>query len=81
MPDTCDGAVVNTRDEAEVAALFARVGKLDHVVYTAGDTVHPQPLADLPLDAARGLFEIRFWGAVAGVKHAAPRVRPGARSC
>jgi NAD(P)-dependent dehydrogenase (short-subunit alcohol dehydrogenase family) len=77
LPDSCDGAVVNTRDEADVAALFARVGELDHVVYTAGDTVRPQPLADLPLDAAWELFEVRFWGAVAAVKHAAPRVRPG----
>jgi NAD(P)-dependent dehydrogenase (short-subunit alcohol dehydrogenase family) len=47
LPDTCDGAVVNTCDEADVAALFAHVGELDHVVYTAGDTVRPQPLADL----------------------------------
>src|ERR1700754_4897313 len=77
LPDTCDGAVVDTRDEAGVAALFARVGELDHVVYTAGDAVRPQPLADLPLDAARELFEVRFWGAVAAVKHAAQRVRPG----
>src|SRR3954467_8410718 len=76
LPDTCDGAVVNTRDEAGVAALFERVRELDHVVYTAGDAVRPQPLADLPLDAARALFEVRFWGAVAAVKHAARRVRP-----
>ncbi|MFJ6738387.1 SDR family oxidoreductase [Streptomyces sp. NPDC091279] len=77
LPDACDGAVVDTRDEAGVAALFDRVGELDHVVYTAGDTVRPQPLADLPLDAARELFEVRFWGAVATVKHAARRIRPG----
>lgn len=77
LPDTCEGAVVNTRDEADVAAFFARVGELDHVVYTAGDAVRPRPLADLPLDAARDLFEVRFWGAVAVVRHAAPRVRPG----
>lgn len=77
LPDTCEGTVVNTRDEADVAALFDRVGELDHVVYTAGDTVRPQPLADLPLDTARDLFEVRFWGVVAAVKHAARRIRPG----
>jgi NAD(P)-dependent dehydrogenase (short-subunit alcohol dehydrogenase family) len=76
LPDTCDGTTVDTRDEASVAALFTRVGQLDHLVYTAGDTVRPQPLADLPLDDARQLFEVRFWGAVAAVKHAAPRMRP-----
>lgn len=77
LPDTCDGHVVDTRDEAAVAALFDRVGELDHLVYTAGDTVRPQPLADVPLDAARKLLEVRFWGAVTAVKYAAPQVRPG----
>ncbi|WP_335981750.1 SDR family oxidoreductase [Streptomyces sp. CA2R106] len=77
LPDTCDGAAVDIRDEAAVADLFARVGGLDHLVYTAGDAVRPQPLADLPLDEARKLLDVRFWGTVAAVKHAAPRIRPG----
>jgi NAD(P)-dependent dehydrogenase (short-subunit alcohol dehydrogenase family) len=77
LPDTCAGTVVNTRDEAEVAALFAGVGELDHVVYTANDAVRPQPVVDVSLDAARDLFEVRFWGVVAAVKHAAQRIRPG----
>jgi NAD(P)-dependent dehydrogenase (short-subunit alcohol dehydrogenase family) len=77
LPDRCDGHVVDTRDEAAVAALFDRVGELDHLVYTAGDAVRPQPLADVPLDAARQLLEVRFWGAVAAVKHAAGNIRPG----
>jgi len=76
LPDTCDGLVVNTRNEADIAALFDHVEELDHMVYTAGDTVRPQPLADVPLDTARDLFEVRFWGAVAATKHAARHVRP-----
>ena len=39
--------------------------------------VGQRALSDLPLDEARQLFEVRFWGAVAAVKHAAPRLRPG----
>jgi NAD(P)-dependent dehydrogenase (short-subunit alcohol dehydrogenase family) len=77
LPDTCDGTVVNTRDEADVADLFERTGELDHLIYTAGDPVRPQPLIGLPLATARQLSEVRFWGAVAAVKHAAPRVRAG----
>jgi NAD(P)-dependent dehydrogenase (short-subunit alcohol dehydrogenase family) len=77
LPDGCDGAVADTRSEADLAALFARAGDLDHLVYTAGDALRPRALKDLPLDEARQLFEVRFWGAVAAVKHAAPRIRPG----
>ena len=31
----------------------------------------------MPLDEARRLFDVRFWGAVTAVRHAAPRIRAG----
>ena len=77
LPGNCDGAVADIRSEADVAALFAGIGELDHLVYTAADAQAQRPLRDLSLDEARQLFEVRFWGAIAAVKHAAPRLRPG----
>lgn len=77
LPDTCEGAVLDVRDEAAVADLFARVGELDHVVFTAGDRADRRALKELPLDEARRTFDVRLWGAVAVAKHAAPRIRPG----
>ena len=77
LPGNCDGVVVDTRSEAAVAALFARAGQLDHLVYTAGEAPAQRALEDLSLDEARALFEVRFWGAIAAVKYAAPRIRPG----
>jgi NAD(P)-dependent dehydrogenase (short-subunit alcohol dehydrogenase family) len=77
LSDGCDGAVLDVRDEGEVAALFERVGELDHVVFTAGDAFTPRPLDDLGLGDARAGFDVRFWGAVTVTKYAAPRIRPG----
>jgi len=80
LPDGCAGEVVDSNDEDGMATLFDRVGPLDHLVYTAGGPLDPKsqgPLADILLAAARDVFEARFWGAVAAVKHAAPRIRPG----
>lgn len=77
LPDSCDGAALDVRDEAAVAELFGRAGAIDHVVFTAGDQPDRRPLAELPLDGARGTFDVRLWGAVAVAKHAAPRIRPG----
>jgi NAD(P)-dependent dehydrogenase (short-subunit alcohol dehydrogenase family) len=77
LPGSCHGAVVDTRSEADVAALFAGVGELDHLVYTASAGPHQRLLKDLSLDAARQQFEVPFWGAIAAVKHAAPYFRPG----
>jgi NAD(P)-dependent dehydrogenase (short-subunit alcohol dehydrogenase family) len=77
LPDSCAGAVVDVRDEAQIVALFERVAELDHVVFTAGDAFTPRPLADLSLGDARAIFGVRFWGAVTVAKYAAPRIRPG----
>jgi NAD(P)-dependent dehydrogenase (short-subunit alcohol dehydrogenase family) len=77
LPGSCQGAVADTRREADVAALFARAGELDHLVYTAAGPPSQRPLANLPLDEARQSFEVPLWGAIAAIKHAAPRIRPG----
>jgi NAD(P)-dependent dehydrogenase (short-subunit alcohol dehydrogenase family) len=80
LPDGCDAEAVDSNDEDAIAALFERVGELDHLVYTAGGPLDPRaqgPLEGIALNAARDVFEARFWGAVAAVKHAAPRIRPG----
>src|SRR5579862_3869794 len=50
LPGNCDGAVADTRSEASLAALFARVGELDHLAYTAGDAAAPRPFTDLSLE-------------------------------
>jgi NAD(P)-dependent dehydrogenase (short-subunit alcohol dehydrogenase family) len=77
LPGGCSGVVIDARSEASVAEALARIGELDHLVYTAGDSVIPRPLAQVPLDEARQLFDVRFWGAVTAVRHAAPRIRAG----
>lgn len=64
----------DVRDEAAVAALFERVGELDHLVFTAGDAFTPRPLAELSLAEARAVLDVRFWGAVAAIRSAAPHI-------
>ncbi|MEY9904999.1 NAD(P)-dependent dehydrogenase (short-subunit alcohol dehydrogenase family) [Catenulispora sp. MAP12-49] len=74
LPDGCDGVVADTRDEEAIAALFEHVGRLDHLVYTAGDAVAPHPVAEVALADARRRLDVRFWGTVTAVKHAIPRL-------
>ncbi len=77
LPRDCESVVVDVRSESDVRALFSRVGELDHLVYTAGDALAFKPLTELTLEEARQQFDVRFWGAVAAVKYAAPQIRPG----
>jgi NAD(P)-dependent dehydrogenase (short-subunit alcohol dehydrogenase family) len=73
------GEPVNVRDEAQVEALFARIGAFDHLVFTAGDWDRPGsgPLKTIDLAAASGFLAVRFWGAVAAVKHGHEKILPG----
>ena len=77
LPDGCQGEALDVRDETQVAALFERIGELDHLTFTAGDAFTPRPLADLSLSDAHAILDVRFWGAVTVIKHAASRIRPG----
>ena len=77
LPANCDGSVLDVRAEDDIAAFFSRAGELDHLVYTAAPPPARRPLKDLPLDEARQAFDVPFWGVIAAVKHAAPRIRPG----
>jgi NAD(P)-dependent dehydrogenase (short-subunit alcohol dehydrogenase family) len=77
LPGGCNGVVVDARSEASVAEALASIGELDHLVYTAGDSVVPRPLREVSLEEARRLFDVRFWGAVTAIRRAAPRIRAG----
>jgi NAD(P)-dependent dehydrogenase (short-subunit alcohol dehydrogenase family) len=60
-----------------VSAFFARVEAFDHLVYTAGETLLLQNLADLSIEAAQRAFEVRYWGALRAVKYGASLIRAG----
>jgi NAD(P)-dependent dehydrogenase (short-subunit alcohol dehydrogenase family) len=71
------GEVIHLENEEETSALCKRVGALDHLVYTAGDELLLSPVARVDLAAARRAFEVRVFGALGAVKHAAAAIRPG----
>lgn len=74
LPDGCTGAIVDVRDESQVAAVFEQFQKVDHLVFTAGDDFTPRALTELDLRDARSAFDVRFWGAVSVIKHAIERM-------
>jgi NAD(P)-dependent dehydrogenase (short-subunit alcohol dehydrogenase family) len=73
------GHAVNVRDGDDVAGFFERVGPFDHLVFTAGDWGAAglnRPTLD-DLDRAPEVFAVRFWGALAAVRHARSQIRDG----
>jgi NAD(P)-dependent dehydrogenase (short-subunit alcohol dehydrogenase family) len=67
------------RDEGNVAGFFDAVGAFDHLVFTAGDWSNlrtARTLAETDLEAAKGLQDVRYWGAVRAIKHALKSIAP-----
>jgi NAD(P)-dependent dehydrogenase (short-subunit alcohol dehydrogenase family) len=77
LGQSASGEVANLSVEAETRALFERIGSLDHLVFTAGESLTLGKLATLDLGAAARALDLRVFGAMAAAKHAAPRMRPG----
>src|SRR6202035_2849706 len=64
-------------DEHAVEALFTKLGAFDHLVFTAGDSLHLQDLATTDLKQARRAFELRYWAALAAVEYGSKNIRKG----
>jgi NAD(P)-dependent dehydrogenase (short-subunit alcohol dehydrogenase family) len=77
LGDGAEGRVVDLSDEAQLRDLFAQIGAFDHLVYTAGETLHLEPLAAMQIERARGFVDVRFWGAFMAAKYGSPQIRPG----
>ena len=68
--------VVDLRDAGAVDTLFERVGRVDHLVFTAGEELLISPLAELDLVKARHFLELRYWGALTAIKAARNHLAP-----
>src|SRR5690349_21187289 len=57
LPKGTRGEAVDFTDETRVKAFFERVGAFDHLVYTAGESLFLQTLAELSIEEARKAFD------------------------
>jgi len=71
------GYTLDLSDEQAVETLFAKLGAFDHLVFTAGDSLHLHDLATTDLKQARRAFELRYWAALAAVKYGSKNIRKG----
>jgi len=73
------GVTLDVSSESAVAAFFAGSGQWDHIAFTAADWlgVGHADYTGIDLAGAMHHFIVRFWGAAAVAKHAAPVMTPG----
>jgi NAD(P)-dependent dehydrogenase (short-subunit alcohol dehydrogenase family) len=79
LGNRASGAAIDVKREDDVAAFFAGIGPFDHLVFTAGDWGGrgARPLAETDLGRAADLYAVRYWGALAAIKHGSGQMREG----
>ncbi|MDR3712216.1 MAG: SDR family oxidoreductase [Puia sp.] len=77
LPAGNTGFAADLTNEGQVSALFTNIGSFDHLVYTAGETLHLSSIEDVKVVDARQFFNVRYWGAFTAVKYAVPHINRG----
>jgi NAD(P)-dependent dehydrogenase (short-subunit alcohol dehydrogenase family) len=77
LPPATTGEVIDLTDSTDVARLFDRIDRFDHLVFTAGESLTMLELRAMDLDRARKAFELRYFGMLGAVSAAVPHLRPG----
>lgn len=75
LPESCKGIVTDVTNENQVEALFENIGSFDHLIFTAGESLILDNVADTSLELARSFFNVRYWGAYTVVKYAATFIK------
>jgi NAD(P)-dependent dehydrogenase (short-subunit alcohol dehydrogenase family) len=70
-----EGHTLDLSKERDIQNFFQKIGDVDHLVFTAGDTLQLNELVATDLTKARHAFELRYWAALAAVKYASPHIR------
>ena len=77
LPEGAVGATVDLTDPHALDRLAEEVGDVDHLVYTAGESLELGRLADLVPEVVSGFLQTRFIGALSAVRVFGPRLRAG----
>lgn len=72
-----EGHAINLSEEKNIREFFASIGSFDHLVYTAAENISLTELSAMDMEQARLFWNLRYWGAYASVKYAAPHIRRG----
>ncbi|MCV7013498.1 SDR family oxidoreductase [Mycolicibacterium madagascariense] len=77
LPGGAVGEIADPTDPLALDRLADAVGDVDHLVYTAGESLELGRLADLTPEAINGFLQTRFVGALSAVRVFGPRLRAG----
>ena len=75
------GYAVDLNNEENIKNLFENIGAFDHLVYTAGENLSLNLIAQTDIAQARTFFNLRYWGAFTAIKYASSFIKTGGSIC
>jgi NAD(P)-dependent dehydrogenase (short-subunit alcohol dehydrogenase family) len=77
LPEHARGATVDLTDLSALERVAIDIGDIEHLVFTAGESLELAPLADLTPDVITRFFQTRYVGALTAVRVFGPRITSG----
>jgi NAD(P)-dependent dehydrogenase (short-subunit alcohol dehydrogenase family) len=77
LPEHARGATVDLTDLTALERLAIDIGDIEHLVFTAGESLELAPLAELTPEVITRFFQTRFVGALTAVRVFAPHITAG----
>lgn len=77
LPQGAEGHVVDLSNEEKVRAFFSQIGEFDHLIFTAGESLHIENISTIDTETARRFFNLRYWGAFMAAKYGSKNLREG----
>lgn len=77
LPGGASGFAADLSREADIRRLLGQIGRVDHLVFTAGEALTLGRLTDLDIATAQQAFVLRYWGALTAVKYASGQINAG----
>ena len=74
LPQGAQGYAVDLTFEDNIKALFEKIGRFDHLMFSAGENLTLNKLESTNINQARDFFTLRFWASLAAVKYGAPNI-------
>jgi len=77
LPEHARGATLDLTDLPALERLAVDIGDIEHLVFTAGESLELAPLAELTPEVITRFFQTRFVGALTAVRVFAPHIKAG----
>jgi NAD(P)-dependent dehydrogenase (short-subunit alcohol dehydrogenase family) len=77
LPEHARGATVDLTDPESLDRLADDVGEVEHLVFTAGESLALAPIADLTAEIVNRYYQTRLVGALSSVRIFGPRITAG----